>query len=80
MAWECAYCGDKEGAKKRLPVCHHCGRPVCARHREMISDDAFDSGVPTSRIAVHCRECREQHHPRTASVEPEDNESAEATG
>jgi uncharacterized protein with PIN domain len=79
MTWECAYCGDEEKANNRMPVCHHCGRPVCQLHREMIPDDAFSSGSSASRIAVHCGDCRREYHPQTLNVEPGETSVQEAT-
>jgi hypothetical protein len=70
MTWECAYCGEPEKKTEKMPVCHHCGRPVCQWHRLMIPDDAFGSGPSTSRIAVHCDDCRQDHHPQTLNLEP----------
>lgn len=71
MAWECADCGEKEQPKSKIPVCHHCGKPVCRKHREMITDDAFSAGPAraTSRVAVHCLDCRKDFHPRASNVE-----------
>lgn len=71
MAWECADCGEKEQPGNKIPVCHHCGKPVCKRHREVIVDDAFSdgSGPETSRVAVHCLEHKKEFHPRAANVE-----------
>jgi hypothetical protein len=70
MTWECAYCGEQEGKIRKMPVCHHCGRPVCQQHRQMITDDAFSSGSSASRIAVHCGDCGRDHHPQILNLEP----------
>ena len=77
MKWQCSYCGDEEKAN-RIPVCHHCGRPVCKLHREMIPDDAFSHGLAASRIAVHCGDCRRTYHSHTLNVEPGEASAQEA--
>lgn len=71
MAWECADCGEKEQPNMKIPVCHHCGKPVCKRHREMIQDDAFSArdDSNTSRVAVHCLDHKREFHPRASNVE-----------
>ena len=69
MAWECADCGEKEKDKVKMPVCHHCGKPVCQRHREKITDDAFAlvANTTTSPVAVHCLDCRRDFHVRATT-------------
>jgi hypothetical protein len=71
MAWECADCGEKEREGVKIPVCHHCGKPVCTRHREQINDDAFGAGEISAapRVAVHCLDCRRDFHPRAINLE-----------
>jgi hypothetical protein len=68
MAWKCAYCGAP-GKAKWIAVCHHCGRPVCERHRERITDDAFGAGSSASRMAIHCPDCRRCYHPQALAAE-----------
>jgi hypothetical protein len=72
MAWKCADCGSKEKGESKMPICHHCGKPVCKKHREMITDDAFSvSADPTAtRVAVHCLDCRASFHPEATNMEP----------
>lgn len=72
MAWECSDCGRKEQRGTKMPICHHCGKPVCRTHREMIEDEAFSySRDPTqTRVAVHCLACRQAFHPQTPNLEP----------
>ena len=70
MAWEYAYCGEPEKKSEWIPVCHHCGRPLCERHSQRITDDAFGSGSSASRMAIHCSDCRREHHPQTLNPEP----------
>ena len=71
MPWECADCGEKEHRNVKIPVCHHCGKPVCEKHREKLTDDAFSYGpAPTqSRVAVHCLDCKKEFHPRATNLE-----------
>lgn len=72
MEWECADCGEKEPKDSKLLVCHHCGKPLCPRHHQIISDDAFSDGTgrPAARLAVHCSDCKKDYHPRATSLEP----------
>jgi hypothetical protein len=71
MTWECSDCGQKELGGSKITVCHHCGRPVCKRHREMIDDDAFSwSDQVATRVAVHCLDCLQVFHPQAADREP----------
>lgn len=72
MAWECSDCGNKERRNDKLPICHHCGKPVCRVHREMIEDEAFSySADPAqTRVAVHCLDCRQAFHPEASNLEP----------
>jgi hypothetical protein len=71
MTWECIECGDREQGAKRIPICHHCGKTVCRKHREMITDDAFSGGLvqAASHVAVHCLDCKREFHPRATNVE-----------
>jgi hypothetical protein len=74
MAWECAEdCGEKEQENHPILVCHHCGKPVCRKHREVITDDAFsaNSNLLGHRAAVHCADCKKDYHPRTSNLERE---------
>lgn len=67
MSWECGECGAVEGKDKITvdAICHHCGKPLCQKHRIQIVDDAFSSDdEPVSREAYHCDECKKVHHPR----------------
>jgi hypothetical protein len=66
MAWECSDCGQKEPNGSKITICHHCGRPVCKRHRQMVDDDAFSwSDQAVTRVAVHCLDCWQIFHPQT---------------
>lgn len=67
MAWECAECGEKEPQGIILPGCHHCGRPVCGRHRRLIDDAAFSTSA--TRVAVHCLGCWRAFHPEAPDVD-----------
>ena len=53
MAWECGECRATEGGKQegvRVDVvCHHCGKPLCQKHRILIVDDAFDPSAASSK-------------------------------
>lgn len=71
MAWECSDCGAREQGNSRMPICHHCGKLVCRKHREMIIDSAFSPalGDSQSRVAVHCLVCRLTFHPNAANLE-----------
>ena len=71
MAWECSDCGRKEQGDSKITVCHHCGRPVCKMHREMIDDDAFSawSDQTATSVAVHCLDCLQTFHPQATDVE-----------
>jgi len=71
MAWECADCGGKEHGESKMPICHHCGNPVCKKHREMIDDDAFSTTADpaATRVAVHCLDCRATFHPEATNLE-----------
>jgi hypothetical protein len=71
VGWECAECNDQ--SQKPVAVCHHCGKPLCAKDLVVIFDDAFaavprkarrKAAVPRKarREAVHCRNCRREHH------------------
>jgi hypothetical protein len=73
MAWECSDCPEKERGNSKIPVCHHCGKPVCKEHREMIADDAFSMTQDdfANRVAVHCLDCRKVFHPRSSNIEPD---------
>lgn len=72
MAWDCSDCGGKEKGETRHPICHHCGKRVCRKHREMVEDDAFGAwpDQAASRVAVHCLDCRQEYHPEAVNVEP----------
>lgn len=66
MAWECAECHAREGTDKVFvdAVCHHCGKLLCPHDRVLIPDEAFSQvSGPVERMAVHCKECRQRHHP-----------------
>jgi len=73
MAWECSDCGRKEQGESKITVCHHCGRPVCKLHREMVDDDAFSawSDHITTNVAVHCLDCWATFHPQAAAAQAE---------
>lgn len=39
MAFKCAICGSEQNVNV---VCHHCGRPLCEKHRQLrVNDKAF---------------------------------------
>ncbi|MEV0675519.1 hypothetical protein AB0I60_03245 [Actinosynnema sp. NPDC050436] len=69
MAWECAECHTREGADEVFvdAVCHHCGKPLCHHDRVSVVDDAF--GEEDRQVAVHCKECKQRHHPRATALE-----------
>ena len=71
MAWECADCGAKEQQNHMILVCHHCGKPVCGKHREVITDSAFSADLtrPAGRAGVHCMDCRKEYHRRESKLE-----------
>jgi 5-methylcytosine-specific restriction endonuclease McrA len=61
VTWECAECNRQSRIDG---VCHHCGKPLCRSDQVLIADDAFAaSSGEASKVAVHCRACRRQHHP-----------------
>lgn len=61
MGWECAECNDHEA--DIVAVCHHCGKPLCAKDLVVIFDDAFAARPKKpANEAAHCRRCRRQHH------------------
>ncbi|WP_434445000.1 hypothetical protein [Lentzea sp. E54] len=65
MAWECAECN----ASEIKSVCHHCGKPLCTGDQVEIDDDAFsDEEGRISRRAMHCKACKEKHHPRAVQL------------
>lgn len=64
MAWQCAVCYEREDVNV---VCHHCGRPLCAKKQDgietcrlLVVDDAF---AETDVRAYHCPGCARKHHP-----------------
>ena len=63
MALECAFCDSKEEVKT---VCHHCGKPLCARAscRVAVDGDPAFSGKVT---AYHCKECARKYHGKQAA-------------
>lgn len=70
MPWECGECRQKETDLIRInTLCHHCGKPLCNKHRIGILDDAFAGfeGM-RSNIAFHCSSCKRTYHPN-ATVE-----------
>ena len=74
MSWECAECGAVEGKDgvKIEAMCHHCGKPLCQKHRLRVADEAFSSdSTPISRAAYHCDECKKAYYPRGVLVEPQ---------
>lgn len=68
MPWECGECGSQEGKKDGEimidALCHHCGKPLCKKHRISIEDDAFSNTSTLSRQAFHCADCKKAYHPR----------------
>ena len=71
MTWECSECGIREKADQKITICHHCGKTVCKKHREVISDDAFSGGLPPndSHVAVHCLDCKRDFHKSAQNIE-----------
>ena len=66
MPWSCAKCGlsERKGTVRVGWVCHHCGLPLCEKDRQIITDDAFDTGSPLSSVqAAHCDDCLRRFHP-----------------
>jgi hypothetical protein len=48
MALSCGECGAVHGSRDSVTVevvCHHCGKPLCNKHRMRIIDDAFYDGA-----------------------------------
>lgn len=73
MTWKCGVCGTMDGQKNNPvdSVCHHCGKPLCARHQVVIVDRRFGFDRENSRPrAVHCRECKLKHHRFALSRRP----------
>ncbi|WP_433261772.1 hypothetical protein ACQPZF_27730 [Actinosynnema sp. CS-041913] len=71
MAWECAECHAREGAGQVFidAVCHHCGKPLCRHDRVRIVDEAFaESDRHSAQLALHCKECKQRHHPRAVAL------------
>ena len=73
MTWKCADCNAVEterGESSIKVVCHHCGKPLCREDQTLIVDDAFyaESRVDLP-VAVHCKGCRQTHHPKAAVIE-----------
>jgi hypothetical protein len=65
-AWVCGDCSMPEETKRPLRrACHHCGKVLCGECEQVFPDGAF-AGPPLARgrRAVHCRACRDRHHPR----------------
>ena len=65
--WKCGQCDEVDGRTFRESdelvevdvVCHHCGKPLCQRHRRFRVDDGFSrSRVPRPRSA-HCTSCQD---------------------
>lgn len=72
MSWECGECGAVDGRDGATieAICHHCGKPLCQKHRRRIEDEAFSSDdKPLSRVAHHCDECKTTYHPRAILVQ-----------
>jgi hypothetical protein len=65
--WRCGQCDEAEGGTfqdsdedvKVDAVCHHCGKPLCQRHRRLRIDEGF-SRTPRARRpdSVHCTTCQ----------------------
>lgn len=53
----CGICQREKGVDA---LCHHCSKPLCAEHRILWPDNAFD-GNPG---AIHCLDCLLKHHLR----------------
>jgi len=69
VTWECAECNVDDRQNRIDGVCHHCGKPLCRHDQVLIADDAFATfSGEASQIAVHCKACRRQHHPRGVSL------------
>ena len=69
MPWECGECRQKETDTINInTLCHHCGKPLCDRHRLGIFDDAFShSDGEISHIAFHCSSCKRTYHPNASA-------------
>lgn len=64
-AWVCGDCSLPEELGRPLrQACHHCGRVLCPDCQQIIHDGAFVGRWGMRSRAVHCRRCRERHHPR----------------
>jgi hypothetical protein len=70
MSWECGECSQRERDGLTISaICHHCGKPLCEKHRKRVVDDAFareSSQEPVS--AFHCETCMKAHHPKAVVV------------
>jgi len=69
MQWECAECGAAEGqlldGGTRVAIdaaCHHCGKPLCQKHRIVIDDPALAPTLTSARAVYHCAACKKQFH------------------
>ena len=66
MSWECGECGAVEGKNetKVEAICHHCAKPLCEKHRRLITDKIFSSyDGPFGNKAYHCDDCIKIYHP-----------------
>lgn len=65
--WRCAQGDEVDG--DRFPdsdeevvvevVCHHCGKPLCQRHRKLNIDEGFSrKGQERRPESVHCGACQ----------------------
>lgn len=58
----CADCRpDVVGGEIVRLVCHHCGKPLCDEHRQLVRNDPAFSQFGSS-TAVHCEDCRLRYH------------------
>lgn len=68
MIWECGSCSQLESRQLVVnAVCHHCGTPLCREDQHLLFDGAF-SGPFAARRAVHCKPCRDKHHPMSIGL------------
>jgi hypothetical protein len=69
--WKCGQCDEVEGRQfpdsdevvKVDVVCHHCGKPLCQRHRRLRIDEGFSRKRWRRRErrphSVHCTTCQD---------------------
>ncbi|MBD0695802.1 hypothetical protein [Streptomyces sp. CBMA123] len=75
MTWKCVDCTQEEkpdGSVRIDRICHHCGKPLCAEDQVLVHDPGFSPSEDGLLLppAVHCKSCKQAHHPRAAAVDP----------